>query len=548
VTDGRLWGWLSPDHPDPLAAAPKAEALLAETFGARHLRATPPRPLDPASVPESRLTASMRAALAAAAGGEAIAEDPASRAAASLGQSYPDQLVRRSGNVTRAVDAVVAPASGEKVRAVIAAAGAEGFRLLATGGGSNVVGAFDAPEDPRPLVACALGRINTVGVINAVDRTVTAGPGIRLPELEARLAPHGLTLGHQPQSYEAATLGGSIAANGAGQRSDGYGRIADLLLSAHLETPSGPWTTEALRHAGAGPWLGGLVTGSEGLFGILTEATLAVHALPAESVDEGFLLPDFGAGIEAARTLAQAGAGLAMLRLSDRAETHFLSVLRDALAGRDRPPLAERLVLALKRAPANPCLAVVGADGEANSVAAALAAARAAFRRVGGVALGKRPGASWRRGRYAAPHLREALMARGLGVDTYETAAPWSRLPALHEAVIAALTAEAAAMGVRALVFGHLSHSHGDAGCLYVTAVFPRLEDGLRQWQAMKRAATAAILAHGGALSHHHGLGADHGPWAAAEKGERGLALLSALKRTLDPGGVMASGVAAALP
>ncbi|MBK8455697.1 MAG: hypothetical protein IPL47_00105 [Phyllobacteriaceae bacterium] len=258
--------------------------------------------------------------------------------------------------------------------------------------------------------------------------------------------------------------------------------------------------------------------------------------------DEAWLLPDFAAGVEAARALAQSGSGLAMVRISDADETAFLTGLRNAMAGRDRPPLLERVYLGVKRAPSRPCLAIVGAEGDALAVGQAFGAARRKMRAAGGVSIGRGPGESWRRGRYQMPYLREPLMARGLGVDTYETAAPWSKAQSVHNGVIDSVRRAAATTGVTAAVFCHLSHSYIEGACLYFTAVFPRAGDELAQWRTLKTAATEAIIAHGGTLSHHHGLGGDHAPWARAEKGDRNLALLAALKREFDPANVMATG------
>ena len=218
-------------------------------------------------------------------------------------------------------------------------------------------------------------------------------------------------------------------ANGSGQRSDRYGRIADNLVSARLATPSGLWSSENFRHAASGPWLGGLVAGSEGLFGILTDATLqaARHARACR-----------GSGLAAAvvpgsgRCGAPARAGAAMrwpcCRISDEAETAFLSQFRLARDGLAEPPFLER-----DDAPSE----AGAAAGHAWSLPATRAPTRAPAapsarparfsRKTGGVSLGRRPGNSWRKSRYEAPHLRESLMARGLGVDTFETAVPWSR-------------------------------------------------------------------------------------------------------------------------
>ena len=134
-------------------------------------------------------------------------------------------------------------------------------------------------------------------------------------------------------------------ANGSGQRSDRYGRIADNLVSARIAAPSGLWSSENFRHAAFGPWLGGLVAGSEGLFGILTDATLRLHATPEHVEDRAWLLPSFPAAVDAVRQLTQAGHALAMLRISDEAETAFLSQFRLVRDGLAEPPFLERTML-----------------------------------------------------------------------------------------------------------------------------------------------------------------------------------------------------------
>ncbi len=542
----KLWGWLSPDYPDPLANAPLAQEMIAKALGLHSLTSTPPRELDLSSLPKSRLTKAQVTALEKALAGTKPGLDPAARAAASLGQSYRDQLARRAGSCATAVDGVVFPQSHADAQALIDCAQKHGLRVMPVGGATSVVGGLDVPQDSRPVIAANLSKLNQVISLSARDQRVSVEAGIQLSDLEARMAEKGLTLGHFPQSFHGATLGGSIAAHGAGQRSDGYGRIAERVLQARLATPSGEWRTEAARHSAAGPWLGGLVAGSEGLFGLITEATMALSPLPERISDSGWLFPSFGAAVEAARAIAQAGIGASMVRISDEAETGFLASFRLARAGLDRPAWSERMVLALKRAPATPALMIAGVEGSNSHAAEVMLALSRVVRRFGGISLGQRPGISWRKNRFEAPHLREALMARGLGVDTFETVASWSAIGAVHAAVNSALAkaiAASSANGHPGIVMCHLSHSYSDAACLYFTAVFPRAPDPLAQWQAIKHAASFAMLEAGASVSHHHGLGADHAPFAAREKGTIGIQVLKALARELDPNRVMATGM-----
>jgi alkyldihydroxyacetonephosphate synthase len=548
----KLWGWLDPDRPDPVSALPQVEAWLAAQLGLKQLTPTPPVLLDPSDVEESRLTKRMRDAISGALEAGEFSEDAAVRAACSVGQSYPDQIERRAGRVRKVADAVAFPDNGAEAAALLEAAAETGFRVVPRGGGSTVVGGLKPPGgDKRPVVVVDLKRMHRVLDLSTTNRTVTAEAGILLPSLEKALAPEWLTLGHYPQSFHGATLGGSLAANGAGQRSDGYGRLADNLVSARVATPSGLWSTENFRHAATGPWLGGLVAGSEGMFGIITDATVRLQKLSEHIEDRAWLLPSFSDAVDAARELAQTDHGLAMLRVSDEAETAFLAGYRLARDGLERPRSLERMVLRMRGAPQRPALLIAGYEGPNQGTGHAFGAARRVLSRHKAVALGKKPGASWRKGRYDGPYLRESLMARGLGVDTFETAVPWVELEGLHKAVSDAI-ARAARDTLdgegRAVVFCHLSHSYTEGACLYFTAIFPRTRNAITQWRAIKEAATEAMLSNGGTVSHHHGVGADHAEWAARANGRMELKLLEAIRRELDPKDVLAPGIRAALP
>ena len=544
-SDARLWGWLDAGTPDLLEESPALATWLAKELGLARLAKLPPVAFAATAAPASRLTGDAVSRVTACVGADGLSLDPTDRARVSLGQSYTDQLQRRSGTVPIICDAVARPVSGEAVLALLAIARDCGFTVTPVGGATNVVGAIATRRPGIPWVVLDLQCLATVKAIDFTDLTVTVEAGIHLVDLEAYLNAQGLTLGHFPQSFMGASLGGSIAAHGAGQSSDGYGRIADMLLSATLATPRGWWRTEAFRHAGAGPHLGSLVVGSEGMFGVIVEAMLRVRRMPATTDDRAWALPSFDAGLNAVRELAQAGHDFAMLRLSDAAETGFFAEVRLRRKGLTRPPLAERLAAVWLRAPPDPALLIASFEGTRRNARRAFADAQAIFARHGGVALGARPGRAWRRDRFTSPHWRESLLAAGIGIDTFETAAPWRGLVVLHAAVGAAVARAAVAAGspgARCHVLAHLSHSYADGASLYFTVVFPMAADAAAQAAQLKRAALDAIMAGGGTVSHHHGLGADHAPWAEAEKSALGMEVLAALACVFDPDGVLSTG------
>jgi alkyldihydroxyacetonephosphate synthase len=346
-----------------------------------------------------------------------------------------------------------------------------------------------------------------------------------------------------PQSYEWATAGGCAATRSAGQASTGFGRFEELVAALRCATPAGELATLLAPASAAGPDLRGLVVGSEGTLGAITELTLRVRPVAAAARYEGWLLRSFEDGCEALRALAQSEAAPDVARLSDADETRTTL----ALAGRDR----------LGRLLRGRCLLIAGWEAAAEaaetgrgrntaaSAAAAIGGRRKAAARIlrsrNAIPLGRGPGEAWRAARFAGPHLRDALLDRGALVETLETAATWSRLGAVHAAVRNALDGALAA--TPPVVGCHVSHLYPDGASLYFTVLArqdPR--DPAGQWRAAKRAATDALVAAGATITHHHAVGRDHAPWFAAEHGPLGLDLLQALKQQCDPHGVMNPG------
>ncbi|MGB8816742.1 MAG: FAD-binding oxidoreductase [Rhizobiaceae bacterium] len=540
----QLWGWLGQGD-DPLEGKALAERLLCDMLGLDGLRHVAPMAFDEKSLRLSRLNRGAQTELATRFGPDGFTVDPLERAALSLGQSYPDQLARRAGRISDPVDAVVSPPDSDGALELLSMAARLGFCVTPSGGATNVTGGF-ASADIRPRVAASMRRMNRLLDLNETDMTTEAEAGMMLAELEAILNLRGYGLGHFPQSYHGVTLGGAVAAHGSGQRSNGYGRMADMVLSARLATPRGIWSTEMHRHSASGPWLGGLVAGSEGLLGLITSVRLRIRKKPQVIDDRGWLAPSFEAAMNAARALVQCGAGLSMIRISDEIETDFLGRFRLAMKGLNAPAALERLALQFKRAPDRGALVIAGFEGDSGRRADVMAEAQSEMRKHGAVSLGGSPGASWRKSRYDLPFLRESLLLRGIGVDTFETVAPWSRLAELKAAVGQAF--DRAMSGsisgdTRGVLMCHLSHSYPEAACLYFTALFAQSDDPLSQWKKIKTEISQAIGAHGGAASHHHGVGSDHAAMARSEKDSIGLDVLRSLKHTLDPENILVTGM-----
>jgi alkyldihydroxyacetonephosphate synthase len=477
-------------------------------------------------MPASALPAAAREALSRAVGVEHILADRHARLLHAGGKSTVDLLRRRAGDALDAPDAVVLPATHEEVLDVLRCCAQHRVAVVPFGGGTSVVGGV-APSRGQlsAVIALDLRRMDGIVEIDHESATVTLEPGLKGPEAADLLAAHGLTLGHFPQSFEHATIGGFAATRSAGQASAGYGRFDDLVVALRVATPEGTLRLGRAPASATGPDLRELFIGSEGILGVITELTLRVRPAPQTLLDEAWRFPDFAAGSHALRRLAQADALPTVLRLSDEVET----AVSRALGGDAALGLAEP----------GGTFAITCYEGDAERLLPHRETVRAILADAGGSSLGESAGQAWRRGRFDAPYLRDALLAAGALVETLETATSWSRLPALYAGVRDAVTAELARQGTPPLVMCHISHVYATGASLYFTVVAAAATDPVDQWKLAKGAAGDAIAARGGTISHHHGVGTDHRRWMAAEVGELGIAVLRAVKSVVDPCGIL---------
>src|SRR3954454_6912497 len=255
-------------------------------------------------------------------GSDGVLLDDRSRAEHSGGQAYADIVRRRRGDTSAAPDAVLLPEDADAVLTDLRVCRSERVAVVPWGGGTSVVGGLDSLRgDCFAVVALDLRRLNRLLEVDPESRTATFQPGVRTPAAEAALAAHGLTLGHVPQSFERASLGGYVVTRSAGQASSGYGRIDDLVAGLRMSTPVGELVLPPAPGSAAGPDIRRLVLGSEGTLGVVTEATFRVRRRPAVTHYEGWMLPDWSAGQDAFRRMAQDGPHPDVARLSDETET-----------------------------------------------------------------------------------------------------------------------------------------------------------------------------------------------------------------------------------
>jgi alkyldihydroxyacetonephosphate synthase len=514
-------GWGDPARAEPLSEP--VTKLVREVLG---VEGTPPAAAAPETVvpSPSRLTEEVRGVLAGIVGAGNVDTGAAARIGHTRGKSTLDLLAMRAGDVTDAPDAVLRPGSHDEILALLARCAEHRVAVVPFGGGTSVVGGLTpAREGFGSVIALDLGRLDRLLDVDAVSRTATLEPGLRGPAAQALLAGHGFSLGHFPQSFEYATVGGFAAARSSGQASAGYGRFDDMVVGLTVATPTGTLDLGRAPKSAAGPDLRQLVLGSEGAFGVITSVTVRVVPVPEVRVYEGWRFPSFEVGTAALRRLAQDGPLPAVLRLSDETET---------MIGLSDPA-------SLVSGDSAGCEAIAGFEGSPAVVEDRRAKVRAVLEEAGGEFLGTDPGESWEHGRYSAPYLRDALLEVGAIVETLETATFWSNLPRLYEAVRTAVSESLRG----SMVLCHISHVYPAGASLYFTVAAAQGGDPATRWRRAKAGVSDAIIEAGGTISHHHGVGTDHRDAYAREIGPVGVRIMRAIKDGLDPAGILNPGV-----
>ncbi len=470
-----------------------------------------------------------------------ISTDIAARLTHARGQSLPDWIDLRTGRINSFPDGVAYPQSKDDVSNLLQYSQRNGIHVIPYGGGTSVVGHINPVKSRSPVYTIDMSRMNQLVELNAKSSLATFQAGVTGPDLEAQLRAHGFTLGHYPQSFEYSSLGGWVATRSSGQQSLGYGRIEKLFAGGSLATPRGEMNLPCFPASAAGPDLREIVLGSEGRLGILTEACVRVSPVPEHEEFHAVFFPDFEHGIEANRQILASGISLSMLRLSTANET----ITTLALAGHDTLIATLERLLSLRGLGKDKCMLLLGFSGKSSLLHVSRGEAFHLTSNLGAVNVGRTFGNEWNKNRFRTPYLRNTLWEMGYGVDTLETAIEWSIIPQMVDRIEAALQAASAEFDEKVHVFTHLSHVYPYGSSVYTTFIFRLSQDPdktLDHWKAMKTAASQAIVALGGTISHHHGIGTAHLAYLPSEKGPMGMAVLSAIQHEFDPKGIMNPG------
>ena len=412
--------------------------------------------------------------------------------------------------VTARASVIVRPHSTEQVAAVLRLCNDARVPVTAAAGRSGVCGAS------VPAFGGVLLDLTALSGIVDVDHTsmlVDVKPGTFGDVFEDELrAEHGVTCGHWPQSMALSTVGGWLACRGAGQLSTRYGKIEDIVEGVDVVLADGTLiTTGGSPRSAVGPDLNQLFVGSEGTLGIIVGARLKLHPIPPAEIRAAYAFASFTEGLDAMRRIVQRGATPAVLRLYDAIEADRSYQTGDAHVLLALDEGDAHLVDATRRIIDEECAAAGTID----------------------VGLVER----WIEHRNDVSAL-EALITRGFVVDTMEVSASWRALPGVYERATAAIQGVEHTMVASA----HQSHSYTDGACLYFTfAGKPPAADREAYYRAAWDAGQRAVLAAGGALSHHHGVGLNRSRFVGEALGS-GFGVLQAVKDALDPNGILNPG------
>lgn len=482
---------------------------------------------------ECKLDAKIIEQLTAIVGTENIATDDYARASHAYGKCYTDLLHLRNGNIPTPPDAVVYPRNTDDVVSIVKICNEHNIAITPFGGSSSVTRGVETPKGGISLDMTK--HFNSVIELNEINSTATVQSGMYGPAYEDYLNERGFTCGHFPQSFEYSTVGGWLAAKGAGQASTGYGKIEHMVLAVKAVTPAGVIDTKCYPASAQGWDLHQLFAGSEGTLGVIVEVTMKIRKhLPQNTKHASFVFKNFETAVEAMRIVMQSGIGLPHLyRISDPEETEVAFKTK----GFDGT-LADRALNMLGYKSGERCLMFVAVEGAKGYTKQVVGSLKKITRKRGGFFIGASPTKKWLEQRYSSAYMRDPLMDLGIMTDTLETAVMWDKLIPVWSAVRSYLKSRP-----KTVVMVHISHVYENGANLYFTFLSPmKREDDVKEYLEYHKGLIDTINQSGGSLSHHHGVGRALAPWMEKQLGAENMKLMQAIKNHLDPKGIMNPG------
>ena len=433
-------------------------------------------------------------------------------------------------------DFVAFPRTEDDLTAILDWACTGDVAVIPYGGGSSVASGIepDVGDSYRGVITVDLRHLNQVLEVDRASRSALIQAGALGPDLEAQLKPHGLTLRFYLQSFRFSTLGGWIATRAAGHFATMYTQIDDAVQAMRVLTPRGIVETRRLPSDGAGTSADRLFIGSEGTLGIITQAWMRLRDRPTFRASVAVPFRDFDAAWQAVRHVSQSDLWPANCRLLNPTE----ALLSGAGNG------STSVVLLGFESADHPVEPLMARAAEICASFGGLVPAEAMQGRSATDANLSGAAGVWRNFFIKGPEFKEIFTRHGILRETFETACTWRDFPGLHAGVIDAATRAMRAVCGTGHVACRFTHVYPDGPAPYYTVLAPAKKGAeLEQWAAIKAAASDAVLAAGGTITHHHAVGRFHRPWYDRQRPDLFAEAMRAAKTALDPAAVMNPGV-----
>ena len=537
----KWWGWgvdgVGFHHEDKPGFAPFVKFAVGLDLGTAVRTGEPS--FDDLNVPSSNATEEFTAELASIVGAENVTTDDMARVVHTYGKSIRDLIRVRSNTILRSPDVVIYPADEAEVQQIVDAAVAANAVIIPFGGGSNIAGSLEPiPGETRTIVSLDLGRLRAVIDIDTDSGLARIQAGSQGPDLEEQLNKQGWTIGHFPDSFTHSTVGGWVATRSSGMQSDKYGDIANIARGMRVVRPGGVLVLRPLPSTSSGPSVREMILGSEGKLGVITEVTVQVHRIPEKRDVYAYFFPNWKSGIAAMQAISESDATPSITRISDSRETSFSLATSKDRKGVSKF-MAESALPGIMKAKGwnldDICLSFIGFEGSVSHAKHQKSLVDDIVKKHGGMGVGSGPGILYDQKKFDTPYLRDFLLDMGAAGDVSETAAPWSKLVGVHEAVYAAARGAYEQLGNDGWIMSHMSHSYHSGACLYFTFAFTFGDDPIAEYNLVKNAIQQAFVDNDATISHHHGVGLEHSPWLTQDISEEGVKIMTGLFESADP-------------
>ncbi|MFN8484210.1 MAG: FAD-binding oxidoreductase [Anaerolineae bacterium] len=499
-------------------------------------------------IPPPRVNPPFDAALAAAFPASRYTTDDRLRLLHSHGQTTADEVYRvLYDKLDRVADLVFYPEATEEAAELVRLAQAHNVVLVPYGGGTSVSCALQLPaNEERVIVVVDMRRMNKIEWIDRENQRACVQAGMTGQDLEDALAKEGFTCGHEPDSIELSTVGGWIATNASGMKKNRYGNIEDIVENVTMITPKGVIEqVVASPRMSMGMRVQTLLFGSEGNLGLITRAVIRIHVLPEVKKYGSLVFADFKTGTDFLYELTRSGALPASIRLVDNVQFRMGQALKPrpsatgALVGQ-----AQKLyLLGIKRFDAHKlCAATIVMEGSAEEVEYQEKVIARLAKKYGAIAGGSENGQRGYMLTYAIAYIRDFLADYSIIGETYETTVPWDKIHDVIGAVMETAASKHKEYGLpgRPFVSPRITQMYHTGVCIYFTHGFSTkgIERPDRVFGEIEHSLRETIIAHGGTISHHHGVGKLRKDFMADTISPTTVDLLKAIKQADDPNNI----------